>query len=331
MDKTMLKNILTAFGPSGREEKVSAVLEGFVKPYADEVYNDAMGNLIALKRGTSGKKVMLAAHMDQIGFIVVAIDERGFLRIANVGGINPVGSVSREVVFENGVRGVISRDIKDVKDVTMAKLYVDIGCSGREEAEKKVSIGDICVYVTNFVEMGEKLSSGALDDRIACAALVEVMKNQKSEHDVYCVFTVQEEVGLRGAGAAAYAIEPDLGIAVDVTGTGDVPECEAMDVSLGKGPTVKVMDSSVIVPVVVRDFMEKAAEKAGVVYQREVLRAGGTDTAAIQRSKNGVFAGCVSIPTRYIHSPVETCDMRDVDGSVKLICACLAEKELPHR
>lgn len=145
------------------------------------------------------------------------------------------------------------------------------------------------------------------------------------------MFTVQEEVGCRGGSPAAYAIEPDLNISLDVTGVGDIPECSRMAVSLGCGPTVKVMDSSVIVPPVVRAFIEAAAEEDGIPYQREVLRAGGTDTGAIQRTRGGILSGCISVPTRYIHTPVETVDMKDVDNAVKLLCACLKRKELPRR
>lgn len=334
MDRNTLKKILQAYGPTGHEDNISAVLKEIVAPYADEVYNDVLGNLIAVKKGVSGKKVMLSAHMDQIGLIVVGIHEKGFLYVSNVGGVSPITTVAREVVFENGVRGVTyfeNTDKHGVKDVAMKELYVDIGCESREEAEKKVSIGDMAVYVTNFVDMGNRIACGALDDRVCCAIVAEAMKEMTSEHDVYAVFTVQEEVGLRGAGAAAYAIEPDLNISLDVTGVGDIPECTPMSVELGKGPTVKVMDSSVIVPPVVRAFIENAGSKAGVPWQREVLRAGGTDTGAVQRTRGGILSGCISIGTRYIHSPVETADMRDVENAVKLVCACLKEKELPHR
>lgn len=251
MDTTMIKNILGAYGPSGREDKAAEAIKQYVAPYADEVYRDAMGNLIAHKRGTSGKKIMLSAHMDQIGFIVVAIDEKGFLRVARVGGVNPIISTAREVVFENGVKGVTyfeNTAKHGVNEATFNELYIDIGCASREEAEKKVAIGDMAVYVTNYVELGERAACGAMDDRICCAIVAEAMKKMKSEHDVYAVFTVQEEVGCRGGSPAAYAIEPDLNISLDVTGVGDIPECSRMAVSLGCGPTVKVMDSSVIVP-----------------------------------------------------------------------------------
>lgn len=332
-DKDMLKSILAAYGPSGREQTVSDVIRGYVEPFADEVYNDALGNLIAVKKGTTGKKVMLSAHMDQIGLIVVDIDEKGFLRVSNVGGVNPVISAAREVRFENGTRGVtyFETEKHGVKDTTMPELFVDIGATSREEAEAKVQIGDVAVYATNFVEMGNRISSGALDDRIACAAVVEAFRTMQNVHDVYAVFTVQEEVGLRGAGAAAYAIEPDLNISLDVTGTGDTPKCSRMSVKLGAGAAVKVMDSSVIVPPVVRAFLEKAAEENNIRVQPEVLRGGGTDTGAVQRTRSGVLSGCISIPTRYIHSPVETADLADYAAAVQLVCAAVAKKELPHR
>lgn len=334
MDKMMMKDILKAYGPSGREAQAAEVIKQYVAPYVDEVYTDAMGSLIAHKKGTSGKKIMLSAHMDQIGLIVVAIDDKGFLRVSNVGGVNPIIATAREVVFENGVKGVTyfeNTSKHGVNEAKMKELYVDIGCTSREEAEKKVSVGDMAVYVTKFVEMGDRLSSGAMDDRICCAVMAEAMKQMKSEHDVYAVFTVQEEVGCRGAGPAAYAIEPDLNISIDVCSVGDIPECDKMAVSLGCGPTVKVMDSSVIVPPVVRAFMEAAAEEDNIPYQREVLRGGGTDTGAVQRTRRGILSGCVSIPTRYIHTPVETVDIKDIDNAVRLLCACLKRKELPHR
>ena len=332
-DKDMLKSILAAYGPSGREQTVSDVIRGYVEPFADEVYNDALGNLIAVKKGTSGKKVMLSAHMDQIGLIVVDIDEKGFLRVSNVGGVNPVISAAREVRFENGTRGVtyFETEKHGVKDTTMPELFVDIGATSREEAEAKVQIGDVAVYATNFVEMGNRISSGALDDRIACAAVVEAFRTMQNVHDVYAVFTVQEEVGLRGAGAAAYAIEPDLNISLDVTATGDTPKCSRMSVKLGAGAAVKVMDSSVIVPPVVRAFLEKAAEENNIRVQPEVLRGGGTDTGAVQRTRSGVLSGCISIPTRYIHSPVETADLADYEAAVQLVRAAVAKKDLPHR
>lgn len=329
-DKEMLKNIIPAFGPSGREETASEVIKGYIAPYADEVYNDRMGNLIAVKKGTSGKKIMYSAHMDQIGLCVVDIDEKGFLRVSNVGGVSPIISIAREVVFSNGTRGVTYYEQeKGIKDTGMAQLFVDIGCESYEEAAKKVDVGDMCIFVSNIVEMGSRIASAYMDDRIACCALVEAFRAMKSEHDIYAVFTVQEEVGLRGAGPAAFAIEPDLNISCDVTRTGDIPNCARMSVKLGEGATVKAMDSSVIVPVKVREFLKAAADKRGIKWQNEVLTGGGTDTAAAQRAGKGTFSGCVSIPTRYIHAPIETIDIRDYEAAVALMVAAAEEKELP--
>ena len=328
--KNIIMDILSAYGPSGREETVSDVIKTYVAPLADEVYTDKLGNLIAHKKG-AGKKVMLSAHMDQIGLIVTDIDDKGFLRISNVGGVNAPLTVGRPVKFDNGTKGVTYYETKDKKlgDAALKDMFIDVGAKTRAQAEMLVNIGDVAVYDTPFVEMGRRLSSGAMDNRICCAIIVEAMKELSTDHDVYAVFTTQEEVGLRGAMPAAYALEPDFNLNLDVTLCGDTPECGRMSVSLGKGPTVKLMDSSVIVPMSVRKFMQGVAERNGIPYQNEVLYGGGTDTAAAQRSRAGVLAGCISIPCRYVHSPVETVDMDDVENAVKFVRAILAEKELP--
>jgi len=329
----MLKDILAAYGPSGHEAKVSAVLKKYVEPCCDEVYSDTLGNLIAVKKGTSGKKVMLSAHMDQIGFIIVDIDKNGFLRIAGVGGILPPLSVAREIIFENGVRGVTYFETETTRDekavATLPNMYVDIGCSTKEEAEAKVQVGDVGVFAANFVDMGKRFASGAQDNRVCCAVIAEALQNLRSPHDIYAVFTVQEEVGLRGSGVAAYVIEPDLNINMDVTLTGDTPKAPAMSVEMGKGPAIKVMDSSVIVPACVRRFMEDCAKEAGIPVQREVLTRGGTDTAAVQKTRGGILAGCISIPSRYVHTPTEVTDMDDVQNAVLLLRAMLEKNELP--
>lgn len=212
-DKDMLKSILAAYGPSGREQTVSDVIRSYVEPFADEVYNDTLGNLIAVKKGTSGKKVMLSAHMDQIGLIVVDIDEKGFLRVSNVGGVNPVVSLAREVQFENGTHGVtyFETEKHGAKDATMPELFVDIGATTREEAEAKVQIGDVAVYVTNFVEMGSRVSSGALDDRIACAAVVEAFRTMQNR--ARCLRGVHRAGGSRparrGCGGLCHRARPE--------------------------------------------------------------------------------------------------------------------------
>ncbi len=332
VNREMLKTVLETYGPSSREQRISETIKSFLKGYYDEAYNDTLGNLIVHKKGTSGKKVMLSAHMDQIGLIVVDIDENGFLRVSNVGGVNPTVTLARDVVFENGTYGVVHFETEKKKagEATLTEIFVDIGAQNREEAEAKVAIGDMAVYAPHYTDMGNRIACGAMDNRICCALLIAIMQNLESEHDVYAVFTVQEEVGLRGSGAAAYAIEPDLNINLDVTTCGDMPKAAQMSTRLGGGAAIKVMDSSVIVPECVRRFLVDTAKETDIPYQMEILRGGGTDTAAIQRTKSGVFAGCVSVPTRYIHSPVETIDMRDVESAARLVLAALKKKELPN-
>ena len=328
--KENVKIITACYGPSGREKKAGGLLSDMIRPYVDEIASDPLGNVIGIKRGTSGKRIMLSAHMDQIGLIVLDIDEKGFLRFAPVGGIDPAMTAGREVVFENGVRGVIGCEEKNVTPpVKLTQMFIDIGCASREEAKEKVSIGDICVYAPHFVDMGSRIACGALDDRLCCAILVEVMKKINSPHDIYCVFTTQEEVGIRGAQAAAYSVNPDFGINLDVTASADTPECEPMPMKMGAGPTIKYMDDYTVITRPVIEFMQAVAEKAGIKVQNEVLPFGGTDAYAVQMTRGGKAACCVSIPTRYVHSPIETADLSDCLAAVEFVRAMAEEEKLP--
>ena len=331
MFEDMLKDMLRAYGPSGREDAVAEVIRSYVAPHADEVSLDAIGNLIAYKKGTSGKKLMLCAHMDQIGLAVTDMDDKGFLRAARVGGVNATCALAREVVFANGTRGVtyFETETKTFANADFMELFIDIGASSLEEAQEKVSIGDMAVFASNYIRFGERVSSAALDNRLCCAAIAEAFITTVSPHDVYAVFSAQEEVGCRGAGAAAYAIQPDLCINVDITLTGDTPKAARCAMALGQGVAVKAMDLSVIVPQAVRGFIQGCAQKAGVAYQDEVIRRGGTDAGVVQRTRGGVAVGGVSIPVRYTHTPVETADMRDVQGCIALLHEILASGKLP--
>lgn len=320
--KETLKKLLGAYGATGREENVAGVIAEMIRPYVDEMRIDALGNLIAVRHG-EGKKLMFAAHMDHIGFVVTDIDEKGFLRVFNVGGINKLNSINRHVVFTNGVNGVISNETENVaenlRDVT--HMFIDIGARSREEAAAKVKLGDVAVYAPDFFELGDDLMAGpAMDNRAGCCVLVGVIRALKERsNEVVAVFTTQEEVGLRGARTAAYDVNPDYGIALDVTLCGDTPKGPKIAVKAGEGPAVKIMDSSLICsPAVVR-LMEDAAERAGVKYQREVLTAGGTDAAAIQLTRGGVPAGVLSIPCRYVHSACEAISIADIENGVKLL------------
>jgi len=321
--KTLLTKLTEAYGPSGSEGPVRELIRKEVEPYVDEIRVDALGNLICLKKGTGGKKVLLDAHMDEIGLMVTHIDKDGFLRYGTIGGVNPFISLGQRVYFENGTFGVIgSERVDDPKDLKTEKLFVDIGAKNKEEASAKVKVGDSAAFFQPAVCLGSRFVAKALDDRAACAVLIETLKRVgETAHDIYAVFATQEEVGLRGARVAAFGIEPDVGIAIDVTRTGDTPKSITMDVSLGAGAAIKVKDSSLICTPALRDYMVKMAQEKGIRYQMEVLEAGGTDSGAIQMTKAGIPAGVISIPCRYIHSPCEMVDLDDVEECVKLTVA----------
>ncbi len=326
--KDTLKTLSTAYGPTGNEYNVAEIIKGMIAPYVDEMKMDAMGNLIATKKGLGGgRKIMLAAHMDHIGFVVTDIDEKGFARVHNVGGIRKANSLYRRVVFENGLSGILAAEDRDhnVADRDMTKLFIDLGAFSKEEAEAMVKPGDFAVYAPEFVELANDLVAGtAMDDRAGCAILVEMLKRLgETKNEIVAVFTVQEEVGLRGAQAAAFDVAPDMGIALDVTLCGDTPKGPKIAVKMGQGIAVKILDNSLIChPGVVRE-MEEAAERAGAKYQREVLTAGGTDAGAIQRSRGGVPSGVLSIPCRYVHSANEVVSLQDMENGVKLLVELL--------
>lgn len=313
----MLKNLTQGFGPSGREDEIRKIIKGYVKDYADEISEDVMGNLIVRKRGT-GKKIMLAAHLDEIGVVITFIDDNGFLRFSSVGGLNSKELLYSKVKFKNGVIGTIGTE-KDNKDKLIPKMYIDIGAKDKKEAEKLVSIGDMATFLGEFYQREDVVISKALDNRAGCYVLIETLKSAQSENDLYFVFTSQEEVGLRGAKTSAYSIDPDLALAVDVTDTGDTPNCEEMAVKLGGGAAVKVMDRSVLCDRNVRINLIESAKRAGVSYQLEVMTDGGTDAGAISGTKAGVKTGGLSIPTRYIHSPSEMVSKKDMEGAVKIL------------
>lgn len=317
----LLKDLIYAHGVSGNEEDICAVIKNAVSDLCDEVYTDTLGNLIAHKKG-NGKKIMLAAHMDEIGIIVTYIDDKGFLRFSNVGGLEVKNLVYNKVKFRNGTIGVIGCEEKNFsKKAELSSLYIDIGAKSKEDAEKKVSIGDTAAFVSDLYVSGDSVISKTLDNRIGCYCLIKAMENINDTNDIYFVFTAQEEVGLRGARTASYAIEPDMALAVDVTDTGDTPECEKMAVKLGAGAAVKIYDRSVICHSSIREALIKFARENDIKYQLEVMTDGGTDAGAIHTSRSGVASGGVSIPLRYVHSPSETASLSDIDACIKLICA----------
>lgn len=325
---TLIKDIMKPLGVSGREVAAAEVIKNKIAPYVDEVYTDALGNLIAHKRGPVGaKKLMFAAHMDEIGFYVTAVDDSGNIRFSNAGGIRYNPTCYHEVVFENGTRGILVAD-ESASGYNGDNAYVDIGAKSKKEAERKVKTGDTFAVASNVMKLGSKRLAGRpFDDRIGCVILIEAAKRTSATaYDTYYVFTVQEEVGCRGAQTAAYAIMPDVAIAVDITKTGDTPGSPKMDVKLGGGAAIKVKDSSVIADPKLVDKMIDVCKSEKIKYQLEILTAGGTDTSKMQSAGAGCSAGCISIPTRYAHTPVEMIDLDDVEACVKLTAAIVEGK-----
>ncbi|MBE6562279.1 MAG: M42 family metallopeptidase [Ruminococcaceae bacterium] len=329
---TVLKELIKCRCVSGRESAVCDVIEKYIAPHVDSVERDAMGNLIAFKKGSGKdpKKLMFAAHTDEIGFMVNFIEKSGLIRFATIGGINFTAAAYSEVVFENGTRGVLvpEADCK-AADITADKCYVDIGTKSRRETERFVKTGDTFALAGKLTKLsGTRVSGRPIDDRIGCAILIKAAEMiKKCENDVYFVFTTQEEVGIRGSKCAAFGIMPDIGVAVDVCTAGDVPGVKNLETKCGNGPAVKLKDASVICDEGVIALLKETAKENGIKVQNEILISGGTDTASIQMAGAGCPAGCISIATRYIHTGVEMIDMKDAKGAA-VIFAKLAEKAL---
>lgn len=329
--KKLLKQLTETFGPSGYEENVRQLVHAEVKPLADEISVDVLGNLIVHKHPRSQtkdtQKIMVAAHMDEIGLIVSHVDENGFVRFSSIGGVFGKYILGGRVRFLNGAHGVIGYDrFEKVHEMpALEKIYIDVGVSNRKDCP--VRVGDVAAFDRPFIEMGNRLVAKSMDDRVGVLVAIEALRALKSTiHDVYFVFTTQEEVGVRGARTSAYGIDPDIGIAIDVTSSADTPNAMKMEMALGKGPCVKIQDGGMISDPRVVQWMIRAAEKNKIPYQREVLLFGGTDAQAIQVARAGVPSGCISIPTRYVHSPSEMVDYSDVQNSVKLLTALLNTK-----
>ena len=329
--KLLLEQLTETFGPSGYEENVRKLVRAEVKPLADEIKVDALGNLIARKRPSKvtkdTKRIMIAAHMDEIGLMVSHIDENGFARFSNIGGVFGRYVLGGRVRFLNGVTGVIGFDRFDKMNEIppLDKIYIDVGATSKKDCPVKV--GDVAAFDRSFVEMGNRLVAKSMDDRVGVLVAIETLRSLKSTpHDVYFVFTTQEEVGVRGATTSAFGIDPDLGIAIDVTPTADTPNAFKMEMKLGRGPCVKIQDPGMIADPRIVQWMIRTAEKNKLPYQREVLLVGSTDARAIQLARAGVPAGCLSIPVRYVHSPSEMVDFADVQNSVKLLTAMLRSK-----
>jgi endoglucanase len=323
--KQLIQKLVEIPGPSGYESKVRELIRAEIEPLVDEMRVDALGNLIARKGRAlnGGKTVMLSAHMDEIGLIVTHVDENGFARFTTIGGVFARNLPGGRVRFMNGVMGVIGVQYRSVPDASaFEEMFIDVGAKKR--ADSPVRVGNVAAFERPFTDLGNRLVAKSMDNRIGVAVMIETLRELDSTpHEISFVFSVQEEVGLRGATTAAFGVDPDLGLAVDVTGTGDTPKDIHMDVSLGKGPAIKVRDGGMLTDPRVVDWMARTAENAHLPYQLEILEHGSTDARAIQVSRAGVPVGCLSIPCRYIHSPSEMVDYEDAQNAVRLLTALL--------
>ena len=326
--KKLLQTLTETFGPSGYEDEVRKVVRREVESLADEIRVDTLGNLIIRKRPTKAaqdaRKIMIAAHMDEIGVIASHVDENGFIRFAPIGGVFRRYVLGGRVRFLNGTPGIIGYDrLDNVNELpTLDKVYIDVGATSPRDCPVKV--GDVAAFDRQFSDLGDRLAAKSMDNRVGVLVAIETLRALKStSFDVYFVFTTQEEVGVRGATTSAYGVDPDLGIALDVTPSGDTPNALRMEMALGKGPCIKIQDVGMIADSRVVQWMVRTAEKNKIPYQREVLLIGGTDARAIQLTRAGVPAGCISVPVRYVHSPSEMVDYSDVQNTVKLLSALL--------
>ena len=323
-----LTQLAAAFGPSGYENEISQVIEDLAKPYVDEISRDVMGNLICRKKG-SGPRVMFSAHMDSIGLVATHISEKGFIHVGPIGGVVAQKVLYTPVRFQNGTKGLFCAGADaDFAKLKATDLVIDIGAADGEEAKKLVQVGDVAVYDTPTRTAGNRVISPYLDNRIGCLVLLLAMEQLgETDNDLYFVFSSQEEVGCRGAKTAAWAIDPDYGVAVDVCGTDDMPGSKHTVTALcGKGAAVNVMDHSVIChPEMVKKLTQLAQER-GIPVQKTVSRMGGTDAGPIHQTRAGVYTGGISIPCRYIHTPSELVEWKDVQACADLAAAFASGK-----
>jgi len=327
----MLKELAEAFGPSGNEKEVRAALRGAVEGHVEQMWVDSLGNLHAVKKGasSSGMRVMLTAHMDEVGLMVIGHDDKGGLRVRAIGGIDERVLAGKAVwVGSERIPGVIGLkpihllEKNERSEVTpLRQLVIDIGAEGKEEARRLAPVGTTAVFATPFRDLGPVALGKAFDDRAGCAVLAELLRGEPLRHTLHAVFTVQEEVGMRGARVAAYAAEPECAFALEGTIADDLPrEKEGSPTSeLGKGPVITVMDRSFIAHRGLLRLMVEAAEEAGIPYQFKQPGVGGTDAGAIHKARGGVPSAAVAVPCRYIHGPVCMLQWSDLENTVQLM------------
>jgi len=334
----LLRELCEATGIPGREERLRAIVRRELAPLVDEIQVDALGNLIGIRRGTSGKKLALNAHMDEIGFLVTHVDDDGFVRLHPLGGHDPRNMMAQRVRVcgKQDLLGLLYPSIKPPhladlaereKVPKLTEFFVDLGLPAARVKEL-VPVGSMAAIHREFAEVGDAVTCKAMDNRLSVYVMIEAMRRtRKAGFDVYAVATVQEEVGVRGAITSAYGVSPDVGLALDVTIAADLPGVAKQDwvTHLGDGTAIKVMDSYSISNPRMVEVLRELAEARGIPYQMEILPCGGTDAAGLQRSKFGLPAATLSTPTRYVHTSIEMCHKKDVEASIALTAAFIEE------
>lgn len=342
IDIPLLARICEMSGASGCERKIRQFILKYIESWVDELRVDGMGNVVAFKRGRSSvKKIMAAAHMDEIGFMVTHIDDKGFVRFNPLGGFDPKTLSSQRVLIhgKKDVLGVMgSKPVHFMTPEEKNKVpkiqdyFIDTGLT-KKEVESLISVGDFVTRYSPLMELGHCVNVKSLDNRVSVFLLIEVLRglfeaNERPAYDFYAVFTVQEEVGLRGAQAATLQIQPDFSFGLDTTIAYDIPGASPQErcTVLGGGAAIKWMDASVICDYRMVEFMKKTAQRHHITWQPEILAAGGTDTAQLQRmTPGGAIAGAISVPTRHIHQTIETCHKEDIAHAIRLLTACICD------
>lgn len=326
----LLERLCNECGVSGDEGRIRDIIKSEIKPYADSITVDSLGNIIAFKKGTnSSKKVMISAHMDEVGFIISDITDKGYLKFKTVGGIDTRVIISKKVLIgDKKVHGIIGmkaihlqraserESVPDISDLT-----IDIGAKSKEEAKKSVSIGDYATFDTLYSDFGvDKVKAKAMDDRVGCMVLVEALK-KTCEYDLYACFTTQEEVGLRGATACAYHINPDIALVIEGTTCSDVYGCDEKDfvTTCGGGGVLSFMDSSTVFDSKLRELLYNMAKENNISIQYKKAATGGTDAGIIHKTGCGVKTAVIAVPCRYIHSPVSVASKSDIDSVLKFV------------
>ncbi len=331
----MIEELSNLMGVSGNENAVRQCIMQHIKPYATDITVDTMGNVIAYKKGRAGyKNIMITAHMDEVGFIITHITDDGYLKFQTVGGIDPKILVSKHVVvgqeFVNGVIGIKAIHLQNKEErggkISLRNLYIDIGCQTKAEAEEKVHIGDYAGFAPRYTTMGDHIVSKALDDRVGCALLVELMK-EEYDPNIYFSFTVQEEVGLRGARVAAHCIRPDYTIALETTTCNDTPDIKEHEFSTryGKGAVLTLIDGASMSDKDMVLELYRRAKEQGIMVQYKTLARGGNDTGAMQTAAGGAKSISLSIPCKYIHSPVCMAHKEDINALYEIAKVCMKE------